>query len=252
MQLPEGGLPKGYEGCTTIKEIAKRKKILESQPSRTSTTSTFTGQSWKPPKTSPTGSRQFSTLRTVWTKSKESKFDEQEPAQDSQPEEWTKLEAEMLEAKRQYDPMRSALKSAQNLESGSQEVTENDVHGARLRLRRAKHAWRMVSDPAYEAQQIAKDTHAAEAAQAAQPPHTTAITAAELAASTNNTSNVEKESLQQDVVANSWDVAVMFPRAAHDQARGVQPLLRQTALSHLTRPALLLFANNAVSKPYAH
>ncbi|KAG9598582.1 hypothetical protein KCU86_g7813, partial [Aureobasidium melanogenum] len=158
MQLPEGGLPKGYEGCTTIKEIAKRKKTLESQPSRTSTTSTFTGQSWKPPKTSPTGSRQFSTLRTVWTKSKESKFDEQEPAQDSQPEEWTKLEAEMLEAKRQYDQMRYALKSAQNLESGSQEVTENDVHGARLRLRRAKHAWRMVSDPAYEAQQIAKDS----------------------------------------------------------------------------------------------
>ncbi|KAG9560039.1 hypothetical protein KCU71_g3750, partial [Aureobasidium melanogenum] len=126
MQLPEGGLPEGYEGCTTIKEIAKRKKTLESQPSRTSTTSTFTGQSWEPPKTSPTGSRQFSTLRAVWTKSKESKFDEQEPAQDSQPEEWTKLEAEMLEAKRQYDQMRSALKSAQNLESGSQEVTEND------------------------------------------------------------------------------------------------------------------------------
>ncbi|KAG9663419.1 hypothetical protein KCU64_g1327, partial [Aureobasidium melanogenum] len=163
MQLPEGGLPKGYEGCTTIKEIAKRKKTLESQPSRTSTTSTFTGQSWKPPKTSPTGSRQFSTLRTVWTKSKESKFDEQEPAQDSQPEEWTKLEAEMLEAKRQYDQMRSALKSAQNLESGFQEVTENDVHGARLRLRRAKHAWRMVSDPAYEAQQVAKDTYSATA-----------------------------------------------------------------------------------------
>ncbi|KAG9605513.1 hypothetical protein KCU97_g484, partial [Aureobasidium melanogenum] len=231
MQLPEGGLPKGYEGCTTIKEIAKRKKTLESQPSRTSTTSTFTGQSWKPPKTSPTGSRQFSTLRTVWTKSKESKFDEQEPAQDSQPEEWTKLEAEMLEAKRQYDQMRYALKSAQNLESGSQEVTENDLSSDSAHTNRA---------------------HAAEAAQAAQPPHTTAITAAELAASTNNTSNVEKESLQQDVVANSWDVAVMFPRAAHDQARGVQPLLRQTALSHLTRPALLLFANNAVSKPYAH
>ncbi|KAG9730520.1 hypothetical protein KCU73_g11832, partial [Aureobasidium melanogenum] len=156
MKLPESGLPEGYEGCTTIKEIAKRKATLESQP-RTSTTSTFTGQSWKPPKTSPTGSRLFSTLRAAWTKSKESKFDHQEPAQDSQPEEWTKLEAEMLEAKRQYDQMRSAWKSAQNLESGSQEVTENDIHGARLRLRRAKHAWRMFSDPAYEAQQTAKD-----------------------------------------------------------------------------------------------
>lgn len=156
MKLPEAGLPEGYEGCTTIKEIAKRKATLESQP-RTSTTSTLTGQSWKPPKTSPTGSRLFSTLRAVWTKSKESKFDHQEPAQDCQPEEWTKLEAEMLEAKRQYDQMRSAWKPAQNLESGSQEVTENDVHGARRRLRRAKHAWRMVSDPAYEAQQIAKE-----------------------------------------------------------------------------------------------
>ncbi|KAH0348288.1 hypothetical protein KCU81_g3316, partial [Aureobasidium melanogenum] len=150
MKLPEAGLPEGYEGCTTIKEIAKRKAILESQP-RTSTTSTLTGQSWKPLKKSPTGSRPFSTFRAVWTKSEESKSDEQGPDQDSQPQEWAKLEAEMLEAKRQYGQIRSTWKLAQKLESGSQEVTDADVHQAKLRVQRTNRAWKMVSDPGYKA-----------------------------------------------------------------------------------------------------
>ena len=151
MKLPEGGLPKGYEDCTTIEEIAKRKETLETRLSPSPTTSTLTSQSWRPSKTSPTGSRPFSTFRALWTKSKEQKLDEEGPPQGSQPKKWTELEAKMLEAKHQYEETRSAWKSAKNVESGSQEVTEADVREAKLRSERAKHAWRTVSDPEYKA-----------------------------------------------------------------------------------------------------
>lgn len=77
VKLPEGGLPKGYEDCTTIKEVAARKETLETRLSPSSTTSTSTCQSWRPFEKSPAGSRPFSTFRAVWTKSKNQKLGEE-------------------------------------------------------------------------------------------------------------------------------------------------------------------------------
>lgn len=158
MKLPEAGLPEGYEGCTTIKEIAKRKESLKTQSSRPPATSTLTGQSWKPYKKPPTGSRPFSTFHAVWTKSKKQNISPQGLAEDPQSKDLTELEAKMLEAKYQYGQIRSAWKVAKNLESGSQTVTEADVHEAKLQVRRAIYAWKMVSEPGYKARVAASKT----------------------------------------------------------------------------------------------
>ncbi|CAC9895244.1 unnamed protein product [Aureobasidium pullulans] len=61
------GLPEGYEGCETIKEVAARKKELESQQATpVPTTPSLSGQSRIPSQKKPNSSRQFSTYRVTW------------------------------------------------------------------------------------------------------------------------------------------------------------------------------------------
>jgi hypothetical protein len=109
MKLSDGGLPKGYEGCTSVKEIASRKKVFESQPLQKLTGRGLNGQSWKSLKTPSTNSRSFSTFHAAWNTPDDKPNVEERPAQNWRTQFSATLEANMLEAKRQYQVARRTL-----------------------------------------------------------------------------------------------------------------------------------------------
>jgi hypothetical protein len=149
MKLLGGGLPKGYEGCTSVKEIASRKKAFESQPLQMLTARGLIGQSWKSPKTTSTNSRLFSTFRAAWNTPNDKPNIEESPTQNSRTQSSATLEANMLEAKRQYQVARRTWELAQGTDSQAQEKSAADKHRAWLQCRRTTYAWKMVSDTEY-------------------------------------------------------------------------------------------------------
>jgi hypothetical protein len=150
MKLSGGGLPKGYEGCTSIKEIASRKKTFESQPLQMLTARGLIGQSWKSPKTTSTNYRSFSTFRAAWNTPNDKPNIEESPTQNSRTQSSATLEANMLEAKRQYQVAKHAWELAQGADSQAREKSAADKHRAWLQYRRARHAWKMANDLEYK------------------------------------------------------------------------------------------------------
>jgi hypothetical protein len=155
MKLSGGGVPKGYEGCTTIGEVASRKKSLESQPLQALTTRGLTGQSWNPPKTSAYASRSFSTFRATWTTSNEREDLKESPIQDSLCHA-SSTEADLLEAKRQYQLAKNAYMEAQSADPQIREGRAAAKHEAELRVRRAKYAWRMATDLEWKTEYLSR------------------------------------------------------------------------------------------------
>jgi hypothetical protein len=164
MKLSDGGLPKGYEGCTSVKEIASRKKVFESQPLQKLTGRGLNGQSWKSLKTPSTNSHSFSTFHAAWNTPDDKPNVEESPAQNWRTQFSATLEANMLEAKRQYQVARRTLGArlrrsvniksldalwelAQGADSQAREKSAADKHRAWLQCRRTTYAWKMVSDP---------------------------------------------------------------------------------------------------------
>jgi hypothetical protein len=156
MKLSDGGLPKGYEGCTSVKEIASRKKVFESQPLQKLTGRGLNGQSWKSLKTPSTNSRSFSTFHAAWNTPDDKPNVEERPAQNWRTQFSATLEANMLEAKRQYQVARRTWELAQGTDSQARERSAADKHRAWLQCRRTTYAWKMVSDPGYRIKFINK------------------------------------------------------------------------------------------------
>lgn len=144
-----GGLPKGYEGCTGIKEVAARKRALENQPVQTSTTRGLTGQSWKPPKTSSPNSRSFSTFRALWTSLSEKADIEDTSARASQLQSSLMDDAGVVEAKRQYQLARQTWKLAKDTDPKTSETSAANMHEAKLRYNRKRCDWNMANNSEY-------------------------------------------------------------------------------------------------------
>lgn len=152
-----GGLPKGYEGCMSLKEIAARKQALESQPMQTSIARGLTGQSWKSPKTSSPKSRSFSTLRAVWISLSEKTDIKDIATQVSQSQSSPMDDPGVVAARRQYQLAREAWKLAKDKDPQTLETSAANMHEARLRYRRVRHAWSMANDSEYTAKQQARN-----------------------------------------------------------------------------------------------
>lgn len=146
-----GGLPKGYEGCTTLKEIRARKKALETQPLQVSTAQGLTGQSWKPPKTSSPISRSFSTFRAVWTSLSEKTDIKELAAQVPQPQALAKDDPGVVEAKRQYQLARQTWKLAKDMDPKILETSAAYMREAKLKYNRIRYAWNMANGPGFAA-----------------------------------------------------------------------------------------------------
>jgi hypothetical protein len=165
MKHPDGGLPKGYEGCTTLEELADRQKALDSQPLQGLTARRSTGQSWKPPRTSSPNSRSFSTFRAAWTTLNKKMNIKESPDQASQSQSSIPSEADVLEAKRQYDVAKDAWKLARDVDLQALEKRAADMREANLAWNRKTHAWRQANDSEYAArirryQQVHRETPA--------------------------------------------------------------------------------------------
>lgn len=154
-----GGLPKGYEGCTSLKEITVRKRALESQPVQTSTARGLTGQSWKPPKTSSPISRSFSTFSAVWAPLSKRTDIEGIPARVSQSKPSPMDDAGVVEAERQYQLARQAWKLAKNKDPQAVETSAANMHEAMLRYNRVRYAWNMANNPEYSAKKRVRAHH---------------------------------------------------------------------------------------------
>ncbi|KAI5254777.1 hypothetical protein E4T42_02080 [Aureobasidium subglaciale] len=99
MKASEGGMPEGYEGCNTIREIDARKEELESKATQT----LHTRRSLS---TMPNGSRHFSTYRSAWTLSRT--LEAQEQTNQGVSANFSEREEEKREATRQYQRERRA------------------------------------------------------------------------------------------------------------------------------------------------
>jgi hypothetical protein len=115
------------------------------------------GQSWKSLKTPSTNSRSFSTFRAAWNTPDDKPNIEESSAQNLRTRFSATLEANMLEAKRQYKVARRTWELAQGADSQAREKSAADKHRAWLQCRRTTYAWKMVSDPGYR---IARLRHA--------------------------------------------------------------------------------------------
>lgn len=155
MKQSDGGLPKGYGGCTTLEELADRQKALDSQPLQGLTARGSIGQSWKPPRTSSPNSRSFSTFRAAWTTTHERINIKKSPDQDSQSQARTPSEADVLEAKRQYYVTRDAWKLAQDVDPQAMEKRAADTREAQRAWRRTEYAWKKANDTDYLARRRA-------------------------------------------------------------------------------------------------
>jgi hypothetical protein len=156
MKLSDRGLPKGYESCTSVKEIASRKQTFESQPLQMLTARGLNSQSWKSLKTPSTKSRSFTTFRAAWNTPNEKTNIEEKPAPNSRTRSPATLEADMLEAKRQYQVARRAWELAQGTDSQAWEKSAADKHRAWLRYRRTRYAWRMANDLEYKTRYLSQ------------------------------------------------------------------------------------------------
>jgi len=143
-----GGLPKGYEGCTKLEEISARKEALETQPLQMLTARGLTGQSWKPPKTSSPNSRSFSTSRAFRASLSEETDIENIPPQVSQSPS-VDDDAAVIEAKRQYQLARQTWKLAKDADSQTLEKSAAHMHEAQREYRRVLYAWKWANDSEY-------------------------------------------------------------------------------------------------------
>jgi len=144
-----GGLPKGYEGCTKLEDISTRKEALETQPLQMLTARGLTGQSWKPPKTSSPNSRSFSTFRAFRAPLSEETDVENIPPQVPQSLSSVDDDAGVIEARRQYQLARKTWKLAKDTDSQTLERSAAYMHEAWTRYQRAKYAWNSAYNPAF-------------------------------------------------------------------------------------------------------